>query len=75
MKPGSRSFLLIVCFLAPSPEPHGSHDVDMMDASQSPSGASWRVRHLNFTFQGAFSSFWQPDPMWHALLPEHFAAL
>ena len=35
MKPGSRSFLLIVCFLAPSPEPHGSHDVDLMDASQS----------------------------------------
>ena len=33
------------------------------------------MRHRNFTFQGDFSSFWQPDPVWHAFLPEQFAAL
>ncbi|XP_073246100.1 nuclear protein localization protein 4 homolog isoform X4 [Porites lutea] len=36
---------------APSPEPHGSHDVDMMDASQSPSGASWTCKHCTFINQ------------------------
>ncbi|CAH3036912.1 unnamed protein product [Porites lobata] len=36
---------------APSPEPHGSHDVDMMDASQSPSGASWTCQHCTFINQ------------------------
>lgn len=36
---------------APSPEPRGSRDVDMVDISQSPSGASWSCKHCTFMNQ------------------------
>lgn len=36
-------------FSAPSPEPSGAvGDVDMVDISQSPSGASWTCKHCTF---------------------------
>lgn len=36
---------------APSPEPRGAGDVDMVDVSSSPSGASWTCKHCTFINQ------------------------
>lgn len=36
---------------APSPEPRGSGDVDMVDMSHSPSGAGWSCKHCTFMNQ------------------------
>ena len=42
-------FFIFVVFSAPSPEPHGAvGDVDMVDISESPSGASWTCRHCTY---------------------------
>ena len=48
-------FVLIInydpVFSAPSPEPRGGGDVDMVDMSQSPGGAGWTCKHCTYINQ------------------------